>query len=51
MGHNFIYKNSKEFKEVTMTRWLPTLMSESIELSWDVVYMFVFIMLIHDYCM
>ena len=47
MGYNFIYKNSKEFKEVTMIRWLPTLMSESIGLSWDVVYMFVFIIFIH----
>ena len=50
MGHNFIYKSSKEFKEVTMIRWLPTLMSESIGLSWDVVYMFVFIML-HSLCL
>ena len=34
-----------------MIHWLPTLMFESIELSWDVVYLFEFIMFIHDYCM
>ena len=48
-GYNFtlIRKNSNEFKERAMIRWLPILMFESKGLSWDVVHMVVLNIFLH----
>ena len=49
MGYNFtlIRKNSNEFKERAMIRWLPILMFESKGLSRDVAHMVVLNIFFH----